>query len=699
MRERCDLSQMKRRAGLLYVCACACAVVMSFAIAGSASAASGLTLLVTTTSDNDGVSGVGDCATTDTSCTLRDAVNAADVEASGTTDTIALPSGTYVLDNSYGPLNFTSSATVIGSGASSTLINGLNGVSGANEIMTVASPASVGLDDVTLENGNSGPDAGGAAFVNPGATLAVSGAAFNDNASNTDDGGAIADQGTLTVNDSSFTGNSAFDGGAILVQSITGASATVTDSTLSGNQATATGGAIYELGTPSLTVSASAVIDNTSGYAGGGIADSSSGPAPFSLTDSTIAENTADDTYEPSGDNLGGGGLYIGNNSYADQIVNDTIADNTSTGNGLGTGGPGPGGGGDVLTGTGTAPVFENTIVAAGSAPNSLNSTPDCSGNLVSQGYNLTDDDSGTCEFTGTGDITDVNPDLGPLQSNGGPTETVALLAGSPAIDAGANAVCPATDQRGVARPQGSACDIGAYESAPPVLGTESAPAVGSTTAILGAPATNPDVQGGTVEFRYGTTTSYGSTTAAQTLPASTSATPYAAELTGLTPNTVYHYRVVATDPDGTVYGVDEQFTTAAATTTMTTTTPPVPGTTPANKFTFGKVKVSSKGKLSVSLGAPDAGSFSAKATFSVRTRKGKKRVTKTYTFGTGSAKSSRKGTVQLTISLKGSAAKELKKPGSAKVTITVTFTPTGGASHKESTTVTVKRSRKGKYS
>lgn len=72
-----------------------------------------------------------------------------------------------------------------------------------------------------------------------------------------------------------------------------------------------------------------------------------------------------------------------------------------------------------------------------------------------------------TCaaSLTGPGDLNNTNPLLGPLANNGGPTPTHALLAGSPAIDAAGGCPPPATDQRGVARPQGSACDIGSFES------------------------------------------------------------------------------------------------------------------------------------------------------------------------------------------------------------------------------------------
>jgi hypothetical protein len=86
-------------------------------------------------------------------------------------------------------------------------------------------------------------------------------------------------------------------------------------------------------------------------------------------------------------------------------------------------------------------------------------------------GYNLADDDS--CGFTAPGDLVVADAMLGPLQDNGGPTETHDLLAGSPAIDAGSvDCPPPATDQRGAARPQGAACDIGAVEYVPEPRGS-----------------------------------------------------------------------------------------------------------------------------------------------------------------------------------------------------------------------------------
>ena len=106
-----------------------------------------------------------------------------------------------------------------------------------------------------------------------------------------------------------------------------------------------------------------------------------------------------------------------------------------------------------------------NTIVASQPAGGDCGGT----GMRISQGHNL--DSDGTCIIGGAiGDITDPDPLLGPLQDNGGPTETHALLPGSPAIDAGDDATCPVADQRGVPRPpekdgDTTSCDIGAYET------------------------------------------------------------------------------------------------------------------------------------------------------------------------------------------------------------------------------------------
>jgi hypothetical protein len=112
---------------------------------------------------------------------------------------------------------------------------------------------------------------------------------------------------------------------------------------------------------------------------------------------------------------------------------------------------------------------FRNSIMAnntdlSGFGPNCLNPNLGAgAATLTSNDHNL---DSGvTCGFTQSGDRVNADPLLGPLADNGGPTWTHALMDNSPAIDAAGSATCPATDQRGVARPQGQGCDIGAYEA------------------------------------------------------------------------------------------------------------------------------------------------------------------------------------------------------------------------------------------
>ena len=170
------------------------------------------------------------------------------------------------------------------------------------------------------------------------------------------------------------------------------------------------GGGIYNGGTLSLTNST--VSGNHAGAAGGGILNAGTGT--LTLTNSTVSGNHANN----------GGGIWNG---------------------------------GDV--------TLVNTIVAGNSAP----TNPDAQGGFTSQGHNLIGDTQGSSGWVDS-DLLDVDPLLGPLQNNGGTTETHALLPGSPAIDSGTNTGCPTTDQRGVARPNdgdknGTAiCDIGSFE-------------------------------------------------------------------------------------------------------------------------------------------------------------------------------------------------------------------------------------------
>lgn len=97
-------------------------------------------------------------------------------------------------------------------------------------------------------------------------------------------------------------------------------------------------------------------------------------------------------------------------------------------------------------------------MAGAGAGGNCSNA----SGVINSAGHNL--ESTNTCGFWGTGDLINTDPLLGPLQDNGGSTHTHALIVPSLAINGGTNSGCPATDQRGISRPQGATCDIGAFE-------------------------------------------------------------------------------------------------------------------------------------------------------------------------------------------------------------------------------------------
>ncbi len=177
------------------------------------------------------------------------------------------------------------------------------------------------------------------------------------------------------------------------------------------------------------------------------------------LEDSTVSNNS---TFP-----LGGSALFT-------DVVTGSIVNSTLTGNS----GPSFANGSVVLISS-TMSLTNNTITAnpGGKGLRVFFSPLTLSNNIIAGNpggdcqftsspavtdHNIDSDNS--CGLTGPGDLPGVNPLLGPLANNGGMTDTQALLAGSPAIDAGNNATCPPTDQRGISRPQGPACDIGAYE-------------------------------------------------------------------------------------------------------------------------------------------------------------------------------------------------------------------------------------------
>ena len=381
------------------------------------------TFVVNTTADtadaNPG-NGVAEDGVGDTS--LRAAIEEANALAGA--DNISIGAGTFMLSG--GEITISSDVTITGTGVNQTFID----ADSLSRIFHITS-GTVTISDLAILNGNASGMLGGA-ILNDGA-LVLNNVSLVDN--DAKEGGAIASSASssLTVNGGSMTGNTAENGGAIWIKD-TVAGLTLTDVSLSGNSATTLGGAIFSETGP-MQIDGSSISGNTA-HEGGGIY--SKGDVA-TLTNVTISGNSAT--------TLGGG---INNNAGNLNATNVTITDNSAaTGSGIHRSG-------------GTVSM-QNSIVAGnlGSA--------DVSGSYTSLGYNLIGNGDGSSGFTdgvngdqvGTGG-SPIDPVLGALADNGGPTLSHALLAGSTAIDGGTNTGAPATDQRGETRD--ASVDIGAYE-------------------------------------------------------------------------------------------------------------------------------------------------------------------------------------------------------------------------------------------
>lgn len=248
------------------------------------------------------------------------------------------------------------------------------------------------------------------------------------------------------------------------------------------------GGAIYNLGTMVIDRSTFAGNTATGGTGGrGGNGGDGSGGAMFNLGPAVMVSSTFAGNVATGGGGLGGSGGMILLSGHADpfpsgsggdggsefgalrdangllHLTDRTVAVNSATPGSGGRGGSN--GGGTAPAGTNgslvggiksSGSLLINTLLAA-NLPGGNGGSP-----LTDAGHNLSSD--ATCNFTNVGSLNNTDPKLGPLAYNGGPTLTMALLPGSPAIDAGDNPSAPATDQRGVPRPVGAAPDIGAYE-------------------------------------------------------------------------------------------------------------------------------------------------------------------------------------------------------------------------------------------
>ncbi|MBI3151028.1 MAG: hypothetical protein HYZ21_02755 [Chloroflexi bacterium] len=299
----------------------------------------------------------------------------------------------------------------------------------------------------------------GGAILNLSDSINISNSTFSANSAS-DDGGAIANLGTLTLTDSILSNNSADYGGGVA----NSGTLTITKSRLSSNSTylAGAGGGIMNFETGTITVTDSSITNNSadnggglfnfgtanftnSTIAGNSVSTNGGGVSTWywlTLTNSTIVGNSA----------ATGGGVF---NLGTLTTTNATFSENSAaTGGGIYNGMPIPG----FPEFAGTL-NFSNTIIA--------NSTvgADCySEGLINTNINnLVENNAASPNQCGTPSLTS-DPNLGPLANNGGPTQTMALLPGSPAIGAGGDDACPSADQRGITRPQGVHCDIGAFE-------------------------------------------------------------------------------------------------------------------------------------------------------------------------------------------------------------------------------------------
>jgi CSLREA domain-containing protein len=474
------------------------------------------------------------CATTGTgSCTLREAVIFAN---HNTGTTITLPAGIYVLSRTgtdggnadRGDLDIRADTTIVGAGPATTFVRGAGSVSDRDrvfDVYTSGTASTVSISGVTVENGFASDGfGGGGIWEGSGVDLTLTNTVVQHSATSDGKGGGIVSVGSTThltlvnttvsensvvldtVNNMSGTGGGVYtsagvvmiDNSAIINNSATGSPSGAPNSGVQGGSAQ--GGGLMIDGTGSVTIVNSLVASNravgqggfpgpgleaTGGSAlGGGIYGSFAG-ATVTLINSTVTANEAKGGSGAGENGLGGFAEGGGIKTFGrTTLINDTITRNRATGGPAGTALPGSGQGGGLYLNT-SASRLTNTIVAENKITSSTPTTGfDVTGNMSSGGHNLIgvrEDGStwGGSDLTGSS-VSPLDPKLAlALAANGGSTNTVALLTGSPAINAGDSAVCALPlppvvgpngagniDQRGISRPQpvGGQCDIGAFE-------------------------------------------------------------------------------------------------------------------------------------------------------------------------------------------------------------------------------------------
>jgi hypothetical protein len=290
-------------------------------------------------------------------------------------------------------------------------------------IFTLVNSAVVNLYNLTITLGNSNGGLGGGIYMGDSAVLSLTDCVVSNNTATNGGGGIwLNDSGVMHVLNSTISNNTTANGGGGGIYVSTSGTLNLTASTVSGNAATVgSGGGIFIGISGTVNAYNATLSGNTAGDLGGGILNN----ATATINSSTISGNSAPN---------GGGGVY---NNFTTTLNNDLVALNISSD------------GADLLGRGSRGQPFTGTSNLVGNADGS-------------EGFGPTTNQLGTT-------ASPINPRLGPLQNNGGPTFTHAVLAGSPALDAGTTAL--ATDQRGVARSQdgdgvgGAQPDIGSFES------------------------------------------------------------------------------------------------------------------------------------------------------------------------------------------------------------------------------------------
>ena len=338
----------------------------------------------------------------------------------------------------------------------------------------------------TNNQASKGPG-GGIQLGNPSVTATVSGSTFTGNtATGAEDawGGAIEESGlsknsvgaaatspfSITVSGSTFTQNTAASDGGGALDSEDSGTWNISHTTIDGNEG-GQGGGIGTFETDSVVnVDHSTLSNNTSHEAGGAILlccnDSEASAAAASGSSATIVDSTITGNHQASDAAVSVEGAANITYSTVTDNANDATPDGLSAGTHHKV----------SATAEGTNPatgVVADTITLAGTVLAQPHGAANCSatdgGTITSNGYNFSDDAS--CNLVGTGDQASAgDPVLGALADNGGPTRTRLPGATSPLLDAIPVAACVINgvtdDQRGISRPQGTGCDVGAVEVA-----------------------------------------------------------------------------------------------------------------------------------------------------------------------------------------------------------------------------------------